>query len=184
MWLWKFFFNFLTTMSKIPKKNQEITAKEVRVVAQTGEMLGVMPLNEAIAKAKMSGLDLLEISPNVVPPVCKIFSFGKYQYDIKKKEADVKHKQHKVLQKEIKMTPNISEHDYQTKMKRMLGFFEDGHRVTVIMQMKGRERGSPEHANAVITKIEKDLDLIAVVLTPRVQSSGNVTISFAPKKTK
>ena len=169
-------------MSKIPKKNEEITAKEVRVISQNGEMLGVMPLREAIAKAKIANLDLLEISPNVEPPVCKILSFGKYKYDIKKKEADVKHKQHKILQKEVKITPNISENDYQTKFKRMLGFFEDGHRVTVIMQIRGRERGSPEHANAVMDKIEKDLEDVAVVLTPKSSSGGNITTGFAPKK--
>jgi translation initiation factor IF-3 len=169
-------------MSKIPKKNEEITAREVRVIASTGEMLGVMSTKEAIAKAKSTGLDLLEISPNVEPPVCKILSFGKYKYDIKKKETDVKQKQHKILQKEIKLTPNISEHDYQTKLKRMIGFFEDGHRVTLIMQIKGRERSSPEHANLVVDKIIKDVEVIATVFTAKTSSNNNITIGFAPKK--
>lgn len=169
-------------MSKIPKKNEEITASEVRVISQDGNMLGVMPVKEAIAKARAQNLDLLEISPNVEPPVCKILSFGKYKYDIKKKESDVKQKQHKILQKEIKMTPNISEHDYQTKMKRMLGFFEEGHRVTVIMQMKGRERGSPEYANTVMSKIEADLEPYAAAASPRLTSGGGIIMTFAPKK--
>lgn len=169
-------------MSKIPKKNEEITAKEVRVISQDGDMLGVMPIKEAIVKARLQNLDLLEISPNVEPPVCKILSFGKYKYDIKKKESDVKHKQHKILQKEIKMTPSISEHDYQTKMKRMLAFFEEEHRVTVIMQMKGRERGSPEHANSVMSKIESDLEPYATIASPRSTSGGSIIVIFAPKK--
>ena len=167
---------------KIPRKNEEITAKEVRVVGSAGEMLGIMPTREAVLKAKSEGLDLLEVSPNVEPPVCKILDFGKYRYDVKKKEADAKHKQHKVEQKEIKMTPNIGEHDYQTKFKRIKEFLTDGHRVSVIIQLKGRERGTPEKAKEFVQKIEADLGEIASVVVPASFGGNGAAITFGPKK--
>ncbi len=167
---------------KIPKKNDEITAREVRVVGSDGEMLGVMLIKEAVFKARSEGLDLLEISPNVEPPVCKILDFGKYKYDIKKKEADAKHKQHKVEQKEIKMTPNIGEHDYQTKFKRIMEFITDGHRVSVIVQLRGRERGSPEKAKEFVRKIELSLTEVASVVVPASFSGNAGSVTFGPKK--
>jgi translation initiation factor IF-3 len=167
---------------KIPKKNEEITAKEVRVVASSGEMIGVMSVREAIMKAKYAGMDLLEISPNVEPPVCKILDFGKYKYDVKKKEADAKSKQHKVEQKEIKMTPHIGEHDYQTKFKRILEFITAGHRVTVIVQLKGRERGTPEKAKEFLHKIELAMLEFASIVIPANFGGNSGSITFGPKK--
>ena len=145
-------------------------------------MLGVMLIKEAVFKARSEGLDLLEISPNVEPPVCKILDFGKYKYDIKKKEADAKHKQHKVEQKEIKMTPNIGEHDYQTKFKRIMEFITDGHRVSVIVQLRGRERGSPEKAKEFVRKIELSLTEVASVVVPASFSGNAGSVTFGPKK--
>lgn len=169
-------------MSKIPKKNEEITAKEVRLIAQDGEMLGVFPVREALAKARSLKLDLLEISPNVEPPVCKILDFGRYKYDIKKKEADAKQKTHKVEQKEIKMTPNISSHDYETKFKKITSFLNDGHRVLVIVQLKGRERGTPEKAKEFLLKIEADLQPIATIVVPSSFGANSGSVTFGPKK--
>lgn len=169
-------------MSKIPKKNEEITAKEIRLIAPDGEMLGVFPLREALFKAKALKLDLLEISPNVEPPVCKILDFGRYKYDIKKKEADAKHKTHKVEQKEIKMTPNISSNDYETKLKKIKQFLEDGHRALVIVQLKGRERGTPEKAKEFLQKIDADLQVYATVVVPSAFAGNSGSITFGPKK--
>jgi translation initiation factor IF-3 len=169
-------------MSKIPKKNEEITAKEVRLIADNGDMLGVFPLREAIMKAKLQKLDLLEISPNAEPPVCKILDFGKYRYDIKKKEADAKQKQHKVEQKEIKMTPNIGDHDYATKFKKITNFLDEGHRVMVVVQLKGRERGNPEKAKEFLHKIEKELQDFALILVPLSFGGNAGSITFGSKK--
>lgn len=169
-------------MSKIPKKNNEITAKEVRVIAPNGEMIGVLSIREALDKARLMKLDLLEISPNVEPPVCKILDFGRYKYDIKKKEMEAKQKQHKVEQKEIKMTPNIGQHDYDTKSKKIHEFLLAGHRVTVIVQLKGRERSTPEKAKEFIAKIENELHSVATVVTPSALSGNSCSITFVAKK--
>lgn len=169
-------------MSKIPKKNEEITAKEVRLIAPDGEMIGVFSLRDALFKAKALKLDLLEISPNVEPPVCKILDFGRYKYDIKKKEADAKQKTHKVEQKEIKMTPNISSHDYETKSKKIKQFLEDGHRVLVVVQLKGRERGTPEKAKEFIQKIETDMQEFATIVVAASFAGNAGSVTLGPKK--
>lgn len=182
MWLRKFLFNFLVTMSKVPNKNNEITAKEVRLIAPDGEMLGVFPIKEALAKARAMKLDLLEISPLVEPPVCKILDFGRYKYDLKKKEADSKHKTHKIEQKEIKMTPNIGTHDYETKFKKVLQFIEDGNRVTIVVQLKGRERSAPEKAKDFLHKIEAEVQEFSSIVVPVSFSGNSGSLTIAPKK--
>lgn len=169
-------------MSKIPKKNEEITAREVRLIAQDGTMIGVLPIKEALSRAKALKLDLLEISPNVKPPVCKILDFGRYKYDAKKKEAEAKHKTHKVEQKEIKMTPNIGQHDYETKFKKITAFLADGHRVLVIVQLRGRERSTPEKAKEFLHKIEADLHENASIVVPLAFAGNSGSITFGPKK--
>ncbi|MFT4967832.1 MAG: translation initiation factor IF-3 [Candidatus Deianiraeaceae bacterium] len=169
-------------MSKIPKKNDEIQAKTVRVVDQSGEMLGIFPVREAIAKARESKLDLLEVSPYVDPPVCKILDFGRYKYDIKKKESDAKQRHHKVEQKEIKMSPNIGQHDYDTKFKKVIKFLEDGHRVLIVSQLRGRERSTPEKAKAFLQRIEDNLHSVASTVVPMAFSGNSGSITFGPKK--
>lgn len=169
-------------MSKIPNKNYEITAKEVRLISPEGEMLGIFSTKDAIFKAKSLKMDLLEISPNVEPPVCKILDFGRYKYDLKKKETDAKHKTHKVEQKEMKMTPNISTHDYETKMKKILQFIESGHRVTIIIQLKGRERSAPEKAKEFLAKVEQEVQAFSLIVVPAVFNNNGGSVTIASKK--
>jgi translation initiation factor IF-3 len=169
-------------MSKIPKKNEEITATEIRLISHNGDMLGVVSTKEAIAQAKMLKLDLLEISPNSNPPVCKILDFGKYKYDAKKKESDSKQKTHKIEQKEIKMTPNIGIHDYETKFKKIIQFLDDGHRVSIIVQLKGRERNVPEKAKECLLKITQQLEEYSTIVVPPSFSGNSGSVTFAPKK--
>lgn len=126
-------------MGKNFRINDQIKSKEVRVIAQNGDMLGVMSLADGIAAAQEAGYDLVEISPNAEPPVCKITNFGKMRYELQKKAADARKKQKVVETKEIKMSINIGKNDFDTKIKHIAKFVEHGDKVKVSVRMKGRE---------------------------------------------
>jgi len=121
------------------KINEQIKAKEVRVIDNEGKMLGVMTVAEGIKKAQEYDLDLIEVSPNSNPPVCKISNFGKMKYEIQKKAADAKKKQKVVEVKEVKMTINIGKGDFDTKIRHTKEFIEKGNKVKISIKMKGRE---------------------------------------------
>ncbi len=121
------------------KVNEQIKAKEIRLIDQDGEMIGVTTVVDGIRRAQEAGLDLVEISPNAVPPVCKVASIGKMKYEMQKKAADAKKKQKVVEVKEIKMTINIGKGDYDTKIRHAKEFVEDGNKVKVSIRMRGRE---------------------------------------------
>ncbi len=119
--------------------NEQIKAKEVRVIDEKSQMLGVMPTQKAIETAIEAGLDLVEVSPNTNPPVCKITNFGKMRYELQKKAADAKKKQKVVETKEIKMSINIGKGDFDTKIKQICKFVENGDKVKASVRMRGRE---------------------------------------------
>jgi translation initiation factor IF-3 len=112
-----------------PRVNEEIRVPQVRLIDAAGEMIGVMSAREALIRAFDAGLDLVEISPNAVPPVCKILDYGKYKYEQQKKANEARKKQKVVEIKEIKVRPNIDDHDYDVKMRQMKGFIEEGDKV-------------------------------------------------------
>ncbi|HEY8613587.1 MAG TPA: translation initiation factor IF-3, partial [Roseomonas sp.] len=122
-----------------PRVNEEIRAAQVRLIDQEGEMIGVMSAREALARAYDVGMDLLEISPNAEPPVCKITDFGKFKYEQQKKANEARKRQKVVEIKEIKVRPNIDDHDYEVKMRQMKGFIEEGDKVKVTLRFRGRE---------------------------------------------
>ncbi len=134
--------------------NEEIRVPQVRLIDQNGEMLGVMSAREALMRAYDVGLDLLEISPNAVPPVCKITDFGKFKYEQQKKANEARKKQKVVEIKEVKVRPNIDDHDYGVKMRAMKSFIEEGDKVKVTLRFRGREmrsirtRSKPPSASA------------------------------------
>ena len=121
------------------RSNKEITAHKVRFVDQEGEMQGVMSLVEALAKAKQAGLDLVEISPQADPPVCKLMDFGRFKYEQKKKMQGAKKKQKTVSLKEIKLRPNIGRNDLDVKLRHLQKFIEAGNKVKVTLWFRGRE---------------------------------------------
>jgi translation initiation factor IF-3 len=121
------------------KINEQIKAKEIRLIDQDGEMIGITTVAEGIRKAQEVALDLIEISPNATPPVCKIASIGKMKYELQKKAADAKKKQKTVEVKEVKMTINIGKGDYDTKIRHTKEFIEDGNKVKISIRMRGRE---------------------------------------------
>ncbi len=146
-----------------PRVNGSITAKQIRVVDADGEMRGVMTVREGIALAEESGLDLVEISPNAEPPVCKVLDYGKYKYEMQKKAAEARKKQKVIELKEIKLRPTIDDHDFGIKMKAAKGFLEEGDKVKITLRFRGREMAHQEVAWQVIAKVKAELDAYSKV---------------------
>jgi len=129
-----------------PRVNEEIRVPQVRLIDQDGEMMGVMSARDAMLRAFAVGLDLVEISPNADPPVCKILDYGKFKYEQQKKRNEAKTKQKVIEIKEIKVRPNIDENDYQVKMRAMKSFIEEGDKVKVTLRFRGRDPACPVSA--------------------------------------
>ncbi len=153
--------NYNQISGKIFKINNEIAAKEVRLINENGEMIGVTETSQAIKMAIIAGLDLVEVSPNAEPPVCKIANFGKMKYEIQKKAADAKKKQKVIETKEIKFSINIGKGDYDVKIKQIIKFVEKGDKVKISIKMKGREMTHLELAEQMMQNITQDLSLVA-----------------------
>ncbi len=136
---------------------------KVRCVGPDGDMLGVMNVDDALSRAEDYGLDLVEVSPNADPPVCKILDYGKFKYEAQKKKNEAKKKQKVIEVKEIKMRPNIDEHDYQTKMRNVNRFLGDGDKVKLTMRFRGREMAHQEIGLKVLKRIQEELVEIAKV---------------------
>ena len=140
-------------------------------------MLGVMTAREAIQKAYAVGLDLLEISPNAEPPVCKILDFGKFKYEQQKKRNEAKKKQKVIEIKEIKVRPNIDENDYQVKMRAMKSFIEEGDKVKVTLRVRGREMAHQDIGIRVLERIRAELDgTTKVEQMPRMENRQMVMV--------
>ena len=146
-----------------PKANERIRALDVQVIGSEGGNLGAMPLNKAIELAKQEGLDLIEISPNANPPVCKIMDMGKYKYDLQKKANQAKKKQKTVSLKEIKLRPGTETHDYNFKIKNAKKFISKGDKVKFTIRFKGRELQHSHLGNELMTKIKEDMKEVGKV---------------------
>ena len=138
--------------------NRQIRAHEVRVIDENGEQKGVMKTIDAIHLADEAGLDLVEVSPNANPPVCKILDFGKYRYEMEKKQRDAKKNQTVVKVKEIRMQPKIDRHDLETKSKFISEFLQEGNKVKVSIRFRGRELAHTELGKDVLDRILAILD--------------------------
>jgi translation initiation factor IF-3 len=141
-----------------PRVNEDIRVPQVRLIDQDGEMQGVMSARDALLRAYAVGLDLLEISPNADPPVCKILDFGKYKYELQKKKNEAKKKQRVIEIKEVKVRPNIDENDYQVKLRSMKNFIEEGDKVKVTLRFRGREMAHQDIGVKVLERIRADLE--------------------------
>ena len=156
------------TKPKGPRANHRINSPEVQVIASSGENLGILNTNEAIAKAKEEGLDLIEIAPNAHPPVCKIIDMGKFKYDAQKKANKAKKKQKIVSLKEIKLRPVTGTHDYEFKVKNAKKFIVKGDKVKFTIRFKGRELQHSHLGNELMNKIKEDMkDIGKVELDPK-----------------
>ena len=143
--------------------NADILNEEVRCIAPDGEQLGVMKTEDAIAEADSHGLDLVEVSPNADPPVCKILDYGKFKFEAQKKRNEAKKKQKVIEVKEIKLRPNIDEHDYQVKMRSVQKFLDDGDKVKITLRFRGREMAHQELGVNVLNRVREDTDDVAKI---------------------
>ncbi|TAL27145.1 MAG: translation initiation factor IF-3 [Alphaproteobacteria bacterium] len=162
--------------------NNQIRAEKVRVIGADGEMAGVMSVREAIQAAEAAGYDLIEISPNAEPPVCKIGDVGKHRYEIQKKEAAARKNQKVVLTKELKLRPGIEEHDIQVKLRSARRFFEEGDKVRFTLQFRGRENEHREFGYALIRRIKDELaDVGKVEMDARQEGNSIIMIMVSAK---
>ena len=162
--------------------NEQIRDREVRVISATGEQLGIMSAMEARKLAEEAELDLVKISPNARPPVCKIMDYGKYKYEKTRKEKDARKKQHTVEIKEIRMSPNIDSNDLNTKINAARKFLSKGDRVKVTLRFRGREMAHMQSSAHILTDIAEALKDIAVVdKKPKVEGRS-LTMFLAAKK--
>ena len=136
-----------------PRINREIKAKEVRLINYNGENAGVVSLAEALKIAQEVGLDLIEISPQVTPPVCKVLDYGKYKYEMQKKKNEAKKNQKVVSIKELKLRPMIDTHDYEVKVKQAKKFLAQGDKVNFTMRYKGREMSANDLGKEILNKL-------------------------------
>ena len=151
--------------------------REIRVIDDTGAQLGIMPPPQALAIAKQKGLDLVEISPTAVPPVCRIMDFGKYQYQEQKRTREAKKHQKVILVKEIKFRPKVDEHDYQFKKKHIERFLEDGDKVKATIFFRGREMAHPDIGRRILERLIGELSEVALAETmPRMEGNQMHTI--------
>ena len=161
--------------------NEEIRVPQVRLIDENGEMLGVLSIRDALYKAFQAGLDLLEISPNAVPPVCKITDYGKFKYEQQKKANEARKKQKVVEIKEIKVRPNIDDHDYDVKMRQAKGFIGEGDKVKVTLRFRGREMAHQELGVKLLERIRTEMvELVKVEQMPRLENRQMIMV-LAPK---
>jgi len=143
-----------------PRVNEEIATSEVLVIDENGVKLGVLPTEEAIRIADSRLLDLVEVAPLAEPPVCRILDYGKYRYQLQKKDKDARKKQKVQALKEMKMRPKIDEHDYDFKVRAIKNFLEDGHRVKVSVFFRGREMSFLSKGEDVLNRVIADCELV------------------------
>ncbi|MBP9943909.1 MAG: translation initiation factor IF-3 [Desulfomicrobium sp.] len=166
------------------RRNKQIRAKEIRVVGDDGNQLGIMTVPEALEQAEEKGLDLVEVAPNAKPPVCKIMDYGKYLYEEKKKSQEAKKRQTQIQVKEIKFRPHTDDHDLMTKVKHIRRFIEDGDRCKVTVFFRGREMAHKDRGQVILDRVvEMVTDVAKVEQTSRVEGRTMfLLLAGLPKK--
>ena len=181
------FFNVRRSFSHIALErsqriNREITAPEVRLVAENGDQLGIKPVMEALRLAEEQNVDLVEIAPLANPPVCKLMDYGKFRYREQKKEHEAKRKQKQIQVKEIKFRPGTDEGDYKIKLGKLIQFLDAGDKAKVTLRFRGREMAHKEFGERLLERVRKDLDAVGVVEQfPKLEGRQMVMV-LAPKK--
>ena len=168
--------------SKRVRRNEEIDASEVRVIDSAGEQRGVMSLPEALEIAKGESLDLVEVSPNVEPPVCRIMDFGKFLFEQNKKSQSAKRKQKQVQVKEIKFRPGTDEGDYKIKLRKLTEFLEVGDKTKVTLRFRGREMAHKELGAQLLARVRTDLEELAIVEQMPQLEGRQMIMVLAPRK--
>ena len=164
-----------------PRINEDIRVREVQLIDQPGHNHGPTEIQKALSMAQEAGLDLVEIAPNSVPPVCKILDYGKYKYQEQKKAAEARKKQKVVEVKELKYRPMIDDHDYDVKMRAMARFFEEGDKVKITLRFRGREMAHQELGTRLLQRVKEDTAKMAKVeMEPRFEGRQMIMI-LAPR---
>ena len=164
-----------------PLSNEDITSADVQLIDAEGENRGVVRTREALTEAQEQGLDLVLISPNAVPPVAKMLDLGRFKYAAQKKAAEARKKQKVIEVKEVQLRPNIDTHDYQTKMKAVERFLDDGDRVKVTMRFRGREMAHQELGMQLLLKVREQTEAIAKVESQPRSEGRQMVMVLAPK---
>ncbi len=172
------------TISKETRINEEIRDKELRVIDETGEMIGIMSRDEALRLAEEKKLDLVNISPNAKPPVCKILDYGKYRYEMQKREKEAKKKQKTMQVKEIRLSTFIEDHDIQVKAKTACKFLEDGDKVKVSLRFRGREKDYTARGREVMDKFAEVCSEVSTIDKKPTFEGRSLTMFLAPKSDK
>ncbi|MDC0531214.1 translation initiation factor IF-3 [Alphaproteobacteria bacterium] len=164
-----------------PRINELIRAENVRCIGADGEQLGVISISEALKLAEDESLDLVEIQPNVDPPVCKILDYGKFKYEAQKRKNEARKKQKIIEVKEIKLRPNIDNNDFAVKMKQVKKFIDNGDKVKITLRFRGREMTHQSLGVAVLDRVKKDTEELCKIETmPKLEGRQMVMI-LAPK---
>lgn len=176
------FYRRWKVISKDLRINEEIRAREVRVVSGTGEQLGILTLRDALQSALEQQLDLVEVAPGAKPPVCRIMDYGKYKYEQSKREKEVKKKQKVILIKEVKLRPNIEDHDFETKSKNAIRFLMDGDKVKATIMFRGREMSHTELGKVLLDRLAELVKDIAIIERHPKLEGKNMIMILSPKQ--
>ena len=164
--------------------NEEINDHEIRLIGENGEQLGIVSSDEALSMAEERGLDLVKISPQAVPPVCKLMNYGKFRFEQDKRAKEAKKNQHVVEIKEIRMSPGIDVGDYNTKLKNAQKFLTDGDRVKVSVRFRGREMAHTEIGRDLLTKFAEQCTEVATLDKSAKMEGRSMSIFLSPKAVK
>ncbi len=178
-----FFWRCFSIKQELPI-NRQIKAKEVQLIGENGEKEGVISFEQALEKAESKNLDLVLVAPNSNPPVCKIMNYGKYKFEQAKKEKEAKKKQKSFEVKELRVTPNIEDHDFSFKSKNAKKFIEDGNKVKITVRFRGREVNNSKAGEQVLNKFIENLSDVAVVEKAPKLEGRNMFIILAKKSDK
>ena len=178
------FLEVLTISVKDIPINEQITFKEVRVIDSDGSQLGILPIKDAIEAAYAKDLDLVNVSPNANPPVCKIMDYGKYRFEIAKREKEARKNQKVIETKEIRLGLSIDKHDFETKGNHAIQFLKSGNKLKVSIRFRGRELGHPEIGLEIMARFAEYCAEYAVVEKPAKMESRNMLMFLAPKPNK
>lgn len=162
--------------------NDDIRVREVRLVGEDGEQLGIMPPRDAMRIALDKGLDLVEVAPNAKPPVCKIMDIGRYKYEQSKREKEARKKQHVVSVKEVKLRPNIEDNDFNTKVRNAIRFLQDGDKVKVTIMFRGREMSHPELGKELLDKVAEVVKDLGNIEKGAKLEGKNMSMVISPKQ--
>ena len=171
-------------ISKETRINEEIRDKELRVIDENGEMIGIMSRDEALRLAEEKKLDLVNISPNAKPPVCKILDYGKYRYELQKREKEAKKKQKTMAVKEIRLSTFIEDHDIQVKAKTACKFLQDGDKVKVSLRFRGREKDYTARGREVMERFAEACSEVSSIDKKPTFEGRSLTMFLAPKSDK